>query len=177
MSILYDEYLDQHRGNVLKAYDWLKENLPEIISEDVIYGTDLEYLVAYAHDASKNSFEEYFAYDDYFYGEIRTPEVIENFRYAWLHHIHNNPHHWQHWILRNDDQDEGEIVLKMPIKYAIEMICDWWAFSFAKGDLAEIFNWYDERKGYIKLHPETRKFVENVLAQIKTKLERDDIYE
>jgi len=170
MSVFYDDYLDNHRQNVYRAYEWIKTNLPEVIPED----TNLEWLTGYSHDASKNSFEEYYAYDNYFYGDDRTEEVIKNFNYAWLHHIHNNPHHWQYWILINDDPGEGEIILEMPIDYAIEMICDWWAFSFAKGDLGEIFDWYDKRKQHIKLHPNTRKFIEDTLSKIKSKLERQE---
>lgn len=170
MGVLYDDYLNQHRENVYMAFEWIEKNLPEVIPENVD-ADDLNWRIGYAHDISKNSPEEYDAYDDYFYGGNRASEVIEKFRYAWLHHIHNNPHHWQYWILKYDDPNEGEIVLEMPVKYAIEMICDWWAFSFAKGDLSEIFDWYEERKNYIKLHENTRKYVEDVLDKITRKLD------
>ena len=30
----YEEYLTQHIGNVQKGYQWLKDNLPEVLSED-----------------------------------------------------------------------------------------------------------------------------------------------
>ncbi len=55
--------------------------------------------------------------------------------------------------------------------YMAEMVCDWWAFSWAKEDLLEIFKWYDEHKDYMKLHPNTRKNVEEILDRIKEKLE------
>ena len=71
----------------------------------------------------------------------------------------------------NDDPNEGEVVLEMPRKYTIEMICDWWAFSWARGNLHEIFQWYNERKEYIKLHPRTRAFVEDILDRIGERLE------
>jgi hypothetical protein len=51
------------------------------------------------------------------------------------------------------------------------MICDWWAFSWSKGNLNEIFPWYEQRKNYIKLHPNSRKILESILGQIKIKLE------
>ena len=59
----------------------------------------------------------------------------------------------------------------MPITYIIEMVCDWWAFSWAKGDLYEIFKWYDEHREYMKLSNFTRKTVEDILDKIKTKLD------
>ena len=51
------------------------------------------------------------------------------------------------------------------------MVCDWWAFSWAKGDLTEVFKWWDEHKDYIKLHPNSRRMVENILDQIRDKIE------
>ena len=70
-----------------------------------------------------------------------------------------------------DNPDEGMIILDMPDEYILEMICDWWSFSWAKGNLYEIFNWYNERKSYIKLSDETREKVEGVLDTIKDKLD------
>lgn len=170
MSAKYDEYLQQHRANVAKGARWLHDNIPEIFDyPDATFVSSLD--IRFSHDESKLSMSEYSAYDAYFYGEEKTPEVVEEFNKAWLHHIHNNPHHWQHWILINDNPDEGEIILEMPYEYVIEMICDWWAFSWAKNNLHEIFKWHDEHKAYIKLHPNTRKTVESILEKIKKKLE------
>ena len=160
MSVNYDIYLEQHIENVNKAANWLQDNLGIYLSDDAGY-------IFPDHDKSKYSPEEYEAYDKYFYGKNRSFAVTQAFKYAWLHHIHNNPHHWQHWVLLNDD--EPEEVLEMPIEYVIEMICDWWSFSFAKGNLMEIFDWYEQHKD-MKLHPNTRKEVEKILDQIRNKL-------
>ena len=85
-------------------------------------------------------------------------------------HIHENPHHWQHWVLNNDEPEEGEVILEMDYIYIIEMICDWWAFSWQKGDLSEIFSWYDKHQKYIKLAPNTRKTVEDILWALRGRL-------
>jgi hypothetical protein len=169
MSIEYDGYLAQHRDNVRKGAEWLRTYLPDVLNAyegfyDEIY---------WAHDDSKYSREEYDAYDNYFYGDHHTKSVDEDFNLAWLHHIHNNPHHWQHWVLVNDDPSEGTVALRMPYKHVIEMICDWWAFSWSKGNLYEIFNWYDEHKSYMILHKDTRELVEETLEAIKSKLNGD----
>lgn len=169
MSRQYDLYLEEHKGNVKKGFDWIKENLPELIIP--IDGMDYEHQIGFEHDASKSDPEEYEAYDAYFYGGNRSYEVVQDFRYAWLRHIHLNKHHWQHWILSNDDPEEGEIVLDMPYNYILEMICDWWAFSWNSGNLREIFGWYDKHKDYMKLSDKTRKIVEDILGKIKEKLE------
>lgn len=70
----------------------------------------------------------------------------------------------------NDDPAEGEILLDMPMEYIIEMICDWWSFSWKAGNLFEMFKWYEEHKNYIKLSTRTRNIVENILENIHYKL-------
>lgn len=169
MSLEYDLYLQQHRGNVAKGYDWLKNNMPEILKDD--YG----HQICFAHDHSKYNPDEYEAYDKYFYGNNRSYSVVQDFNRAWLLHIHRNPHHWQYWVLINDDPGEGMVIMDMPYNYIIEMICDWWAFSWNKGNLNEIFEWYDEHKDYMKLSDKTRKTVEDILSKIKAKLEEKEL--
>lgn len=166
MSYEYDRYLQQHRNNVKRGFEWLLTNLPTVLTGQ----PDASWQIIFDHDSSKNNDDEYLAYDAYFYGNNRSYEVTEEFKRAWLLHIHRNPHHWQYWVLNNDDPNEGEVILDMPYNYIIEMICDWWSFSWQKGDLGEIFNWYDERSYYIKLSPKTRKTVEDILEQMRDRL-------
>lgn len=166
MSYQYDLYLQKHKANVKKGFDWLQTNMPWLFEgkPDAAWQTEFE------HDASKSKPDEYEAYDAYFYGGNRSYAVVQAFQRAWLLHIHRNPHHWQHWVLINDDPGEGEVLLEMPYNYIIEMICDWWAFSWAEGDLSEIFSWYDEHKDYIKLNPKTRETVEDILWELRGRL-------
>ena len=172
MSKKYDLYLEQHKDGVRKAFNWIKENLPELVE-----GRDnIEWLTCVAHDASKTDQDEYEAYDNYFYGN-RSFAVVEEFNKAWLRHIHRNPHHWQHWVLINDDPENGEIILDMPYEYAIEMICDWWSFSFREGNLREIFNWWEAHEKYMKLNVYTRKVVVDILEAIKNKLDELEVKE
>lgn len=167
MSFKYDRYIEHHRKNVKQGYDWLSEYLPEILENT----SNIEWLINFGHDQSKNEPDEYEAYDAYFYGNNRSYEVVEKFNRAWLLHIHRNPHHWQHWVLINDDPELGETILEMPYDYIIEMICDWWSFSWNSGNLNEIFEWYAEHSEYIKLGVNTRKIVEDILYKIMNKLE------
>ena len=167
MSEKYDEYLKEHKENVVKGFNWFKNNLAEILPYDENDLSELEHQICYTHDFSKSQPDEYEAYDEYFYGKSKSSYVVDEFNKAWLLHIHRNPHHWQYWVLQNDDPNNGEIVLEMPYNCIIEMICDWWSFSWKKGDLTEIFSWYDERKKYIKLAPNTRKYVEDIFEKMK----------
>ena len=172
MSVDYCKYLEQHTSNVYRGYEWIENNIPEILN-----GENYTHQIQYMHDGSKWGAEEFGPYDEYFYGGKKTAGVKRKFNLAWLHHIHNNPHHWQHWILHNDEPGEGMVILDMPHNYIIEMICDWWAFSWAKGNLYEIFNWYDAHKDYMKLSDKTRETVNDILAKIKAKLDEDDTEE
>lgn len=168
MSREYDLYLEEHKGNVAKGFRWIQKHLPNVIPDD---GIDYEHQICFAHDESKSQPDEYEAYDAYFYGGNRSYQVVKDFNYAWLKHIHRNPHHWQHWILINDDPDEGEIIMTIPYNYIIEMVCDWWAFSWSKGDLREIFKWYEEHSDYMKLSTATRETVDGILGLIEEKLD------
>lgn len=167
MSTQYNNYLENHRANVVKGLEWLQSNLPESAARV----STIDWQIRYNHDRSKDEPDEYAAYDAYFYGGNKSYSVVQNFNKAWLTHIHRNPHHWQHWVLINDDPNEGEIVMDMPYEYIIEMICDWWAFSWNKGDLYEIFKWYDEHKDYMKLSNGTRNIVETILGKMREKLD------
>ena len=137
MSQKYDEYLEKHRQAVKKAYQWIAAYIPELT--DVEAARNIEF-----HDMSKNTTDEYTPYDNYFYGE-QTPAIIEAFNRAWLMHIHRNPHHWQYWVLINDEPKEGTILIEM-------------------------FAWYKDHADYIKLHNNTRSIVEEILEMIRTKL-------
>ena len=164
MSQEYTQYIIEHKKNVEKAYHWLidhgildiRESIPSLCVE---------------HDMSKYQPEEYDAYDAYFYGGNKTKKAESDFNYAWLHHIHNNPHHWQHWVLINDD--DGIKALEMPENYVYEMICDWLSFSHKTGNLYEIFDWYESHKNNMILHLNTKKLVEEILDRIKKELDKE----
>jgi hypothetical protein len=163
MNSEYSKYIIEHVENVKKAYNWLVEK--EIVSNQLITQMNL-------HDVSKWSREEFDAYDNYFYGK-KTERVKTEFNYAWLHHIHNNPHHWQHWVLVNDE--DGTKALEMPQEYVVEMICDWWSFSHKTDNLYEIFEWYNSHKKNMILHDKTKRLVEELLDRIKEELDKEVI--
>ena len=78
------------------------------------------------HDLSKFSIVEFAPSARYFQGH-RSPIEAEKeevgYSKAWLHHKGHNKHHWEYWT---DFADDGSIIAnEMPIKYVIEMVCDW----------------------------------------------------
>lgn len=131
---------------------------------------DYERQITAAHDKSKSDPEEYKAYDDYFYGNDQSYAVKQEFNKAWLHHIHNNPHHWQYYILVNDDPNEAEVLIDMPYNYIIEMFCDWWSFGFKTNNMTSVFEWYNQHKSWMKLSDNTRTIVEDILRRIYVKI-------
>ena len=174
MSEKYDNYLKEHIGNVEKGYKWMKNHLPKEIFDGITENDEWNIV---QHDLSKYGKEEYDAYDDYFYGDKNDARVKDKFNKAWLHHIHNNPHHWQYWLLVEDDpeNDRNFVCIEMPKHYIIEMVCDWWAFSWASKNLYEIFDWYRAHFMNIKLHMKSQIYLENVLSELKKALD-EEIY-
>lgn len=174
MSLEYDEYLKAHVHAVNEGLLWMIDNLPLTLfgfTDDAI-----SIALSSSHDESKWTTNEYPFYDAYFYGGNRSHQVVTNFDYAWLNHIHRNPHHWQYWILFEDDPNSGKPykALEIPKHYVLEMIADWWSFSWRKGNLGEIFDWYEDHRKKIILHPKSRALVETVLEALKQKLEEVD---
>ena len=166
MSEQYDAYIKEHCASVRKGSYWIRKSLPELLID--IPGVDYELMIL-LHDDTKFNNDEYYAYDEYFYGK-KTKTSEKNMRYAFQNHIHQNPHHWQHWVHITDDGSPSIIALDMPYQYIIEMICDWWSFSWASGDLFSIFDWYNEHKKIIKFSKRTRDTVEDILHKLEEKI-------
>ena len=183
MSIKYDYYIRKHRACVQTAFLWLEMNIGFDELSKIFPEADFKQINSnlFTHDYTKKYMEEYDAYDQYFYGDSKNEDVKIKFDEAWLHRIHTNPHHWQHWLLVNDDNDGDKITaLKMNDDDVIEMICDWWSFSWKSyldaetNDiklLYEVFDWYDDHKPKMVLHPDTKSQVELTLQLIKKRLD------
>lgn len=124
MSNRYDEYIDCHVANVKKAYQYL-------VDHNIVPDNEKTKYIISLHDLSKDTNDEYYVYDHHFYNTefpVSATDIQKSFDAAWLHHIHWNKHHWQHWVLLNDDGTWYP--LQMPYSYVIEMVCDWWSFSW-----------------------------------------------
>ena len=121
------------------------------------------------HDISKILPDELIPYTNYFYGKNMIHTQIggddPDFDLAWLKHQKRNKHHWQYWILR---EDQGALkCLDMPEKYATEMFCDWVGAGKALHGKNEIKEWYEENKNNIKLSSKTREYIEGLIRTRK----------
>lgn len=154
----YEQYLKEHINGVKRSYNEIKDIITELnLTDDDI--SFLENLIN-NHDKSKYGDEEFYPYLYYFYPSEEYKLNDNSFDYAWLHHIHNNPHHWQYWILK---EDEGDVkLLDIPKIYIIEMLCDWHSFSY-KNPESTANKWYNDNKDKMLLSANTRKIIENIL--------------
>jgi len=166
----YSNYLKNHLDNINFGFEWLHKNLPNIfIHEDCNYETMIQMNIR-THDDSKSSCNEWIPYREYFYGNKEDEDIQNAFNYAWLHHIHNNPHHWQYWLLYEDDTKKPT-PLEIPYEYLIEMILDWWSFSWKQGNLYEIQDWYNNHKSMIIMNENSKNLIEEIIKSIIDKLD------
>lgn len=131
------------------------------------------------HDLSKFRPSEWFPYARFFYekdGKKKTRRDKSGyykptdtgdaaFDFAWLLHQKRNRHHWQWWVLPEDDG--GNKVLEMPDVYVLEMFCDWVGAGRAQG-VADWWNpgrWYQINKTKMQLHNVTRAQIEYLISK------------
>jgi hypothetical protein len=133
--------------------------------------------LAAMHDNSKFRPSEWRPYANFFYG----PKAVQRrdstgyykptdtgdavFDFAWLLHQKRNKHHWQWWVLPEDNG--GVKVLPMADKYRREMLADWWGAGRAQGKRApkddpwrETRAWYMANSQKMRLHLETKLWIE-----------------
>jgi hypothetical protein len=122
------------------------------------------------HDMSKLRPSEWFPYANYFYKDSTgnpPPTGDDKFDFAWLLHQKRNDHHWQFWLLPEDDG--GVKILPMSKKARLEMVCDWKGAARAlrignRENNYLMSEWYEKNKGHMQLNPETRKWVEDRIS-------------
>lgn len=90
-------------------------------------------------------------------------KVNDGLAFAWLHHYHYNPHHWQWWVVMLDGDTKK--VLPMTDAYRREMLADWRAVARMPGRQA-MLPWYLENRDKMLLHPETRLWLEKQLGLV-----------
>ena len=115
------------------------------------------YVQGLLHDMSKFRPSEFKRYAKYF-ASSKQLDIKEQ----WLKHMHRNKHHWQYWVLIDN---EGNMqALEMPEKYVIEMIADWYAVVICEQGFdrlpEEVYNWYFDRRDDIFMNKISKEFLE-----------------
>lgn len=164
----YLNYLMEHVRNVNRA--WTLQLKPALVSmrEDMYAIQEAERNIL-NHDLSKYDDEEFIPYLNHFYPceDEGFPNDEKQFDVAWLRHIHNNPHHWQHWVLL---RDSGETVaLDIPKVHVWEMLCDWASFS-AKDPESTAPTWYADNKNKMRLSNNSKKLIDKYIKILECPL-------
>jgi|SRR6185369_12373856 len=133
--------------------------------------------IAILHDWDKFLPDEWFPYARFFHnpdGSKRqkrdktgyykpTDTGSVDFDQAWLFHARRNKHHWQYWVLATED---GEKIYPIPEQCMREMLADWIGAGKAQGT-PNTWEWYEQNKDKIKLHPDTRTWVEQQMKLLE----------
>lgn len=123
------------------------------------------------HDLSKFGPSELPHYGRQFFGDRGDPL---GFAMAWNHHQKANKHHWEYWVPETSHGRSGfpdREPLPMPERYAREMVADWLGAARAyegswPKSLAE-WKWMrDNYESKVRLHPQTRAFVDQLLREL-----------
>ena len=136
---------------------------------------ELPWWQAFGHDLSKFSYIEFSESVKYYSGDkspIDNCKDINGYSLAWQHHKGRNPHHYEYWM---DNFDTGATAIRMPYRYAVELLCDWLAagqtyatnmnkrFSYAE-ELDYVISKFDNG---CAMHPDDQKFIYLVLRNLK----------
>lgn len=132
------------------------------------------------HDWTKFLPSEWMPYVEYFYGrkphngatgyahQLKADDTA--FNSAWNHHQKANSHHWQYYVLLEDEG--GTFCLPMSDLDRKEMIADWRGAGKAQGK-PKTWEWYEANKAKMQLHPNTREWVETEIAKLQHSAEVD----
>jgi hypothetical protein len=177
----YFKYVLKHKLFVLLA--GLKLHVPIII--------------LICHDWDKFLPDEWFPYARTFYAPDGSKQYKESpeFSEAWMLHQHRNKHHWQYWLNAGItplaythvlvwDRGAASIIIEgqvydwagqisvreaMPDVFRREMLADWYGAGRALG-FPDTGAWYRKNADNIKLHPDTRAWIERQLMTDEQRL-------
>ncbi len=124
------------------------------------------------HDWHKFLPSEWFPYVYTFYNSDGTKAKYAEsmpFAQAWNYHQKRAKHHWQYWLLTWDRGTTD--ALEMPEKYFREMVADWWGVGRAITGDWDAYTWYSKNAHIIRLHPQTRHHVEQLLMKTDNEFE------
>ena len=158
---LYIKYIVEHKKNIEKAFEEMRENslLFQRYDDDILDALWERVLV---HDESKYSEEEFIPYRKNFF-PINAEEKENNkldFDKAWEHHWKNNSHHWQYRKNKTSfNKDNKEEVLDV-----LENVLDWMAMGYKFNDRP--YQYYENNKNNIILCDDERKYLEDLIYNI-----------
>jgi len=151
----YLDYLEEHIGNVEKAWKEIQEKCKHfhfIYDDNMFFWIDQEVM---HHDESKFSIEEFVQYRQKFHKVEHELVKPGTFDQAWDHHKLFNDHHWETWTTKK---------YKIPYEWkvhCVHMIVDWVAMSYKTGITAK--SYFKANNDLIKFPDYSIPFIEEVL--------------
>ena len=122
------------------------------------------------HDLSKFSLTEIKGALKYWHdskSSLAYEKELNGYSATFLHHRGRNPHHYEYWI---HSLDKGGIPVQMPLKYTLELICDYLAACRTYGnDISTEYDWWMKNEKHFKIHPFTKDFITEVFYRISIK--------
>lgn len=147
-----------------KHQDSLMRHIEAVHEAGEMLGVPKEQLEV--HDLSKFSYEEFAPYARHFHGG-GAPQA---FARAWLHHIHHNPHHWDHWVFPDNYTPRDSFVergaVEMPGRFVLEMIADWIGSSVVYTGSDNMTQWLKQNFPRIRVHTHTASLLRKKLDEI-----------
>jgi len=125
------------------------------------------------HDWSKFTPTELFGYAGNIYGSVDKDRWAK----SWLHHLHYNSHHPEHWILswRGNPEFYNEMgqdialfvtLLPMPETYTREMIADMMATGYKITGSWDISIWLNQNGPKMHLHDDTIILIDKIMTEL-----------
>lgn len=173
MSKEYNKYLYKHKVFVCVGYYFLENLYSPNSSGRTKFNSALQKEQLLFHDESKKIMAEYTAYDNYFYSKGKLDQkAVDDYEFAWLNHIHENPHHWQYWVLINGN--DSIKALPMTKRYILELLCDWMSFDITpiepygtfKLNANNLKKYWECHENKMILHPKTRSSINYMIDKL-----------
>ena len=125
------------------------------------------------HDLSKFSWIE-FSEAIKFYDPTKSPIAVakekQGYSMAWIHHKGHNPHHYEYWT-DNFDGKSKPTYHKIPYKYLMEMMADWFAagrtYVGKSFTVQDEVTWWKWKRESIAIHPATLEWIELFMKEIE----------
>ena len=126
----------------------------------------------FMHDWSKFHPTEFFESVKYYQGDKSPIPVCKKengVSYAWQHHKGHNPHHYEYWT-DNFDGRGKPTYHKIPYKYLLEMMADWFAAgrTYVGSDFTvqDEINWWKWKRETIAIHPATLEWIDMFMKDV-----------
>ncbi len=126
------------------------------------------------HDLSKFSPVEFLEGVKFYTGThspIDEAKAVQGYSMAWLNHKGRNKTHWEFWV---DNLSKGGVPLRIPKKYAYELIADYHAAgkAYGQGTYCEStqYDWWIKKLPNTKFHKQTEKFLTLYFKDIQVQM-------